>query len=377
MSIAISALVADTALRQRLFVPWLVLAAGCATMMWLVPGEETVPYHLAWIGLCIAYAVEPWPWAQTLAATVVYTAVTGGALVVRAATGVLGWQETAEIPLMAGLALLVVWNVRKRHLAYSTLSAMAEKERQQAVKRERLSRMTSHEMRTPATIAIGYAEMLLAIETDAVRRNDLEVIRDELGRLVLAGDRLIRTIRMHDHDEMENHDLPALLREVADRWSVLADRNWVVTCDLIRHVCSSDRMRACLDTLVENAVRYTDVGDTVRILGHVDGSDVVIGVADSGPGLHPMMLEAVNRDEFDAANDSGSYTAEDPKAQTGLGLALVWEAARGRGGRVVAGTSEEGGALVTIRVPTVGGPHRLAVPTTREPSDRVSVARPA
>ena len=323
----------------------------CAFLMWRLPGEETIPYHLAWIAITVAYGIEAWPWGQTVMAVVAYTLLTGGILAARAATGVVGWQETAEIPLMAALVLIVMWNVRRRHLAFASLSELAERDRERAARRERLSRMTSHEMRTPATIAMGYTEMLLSQETDDTRRADLSVIQEELGRLVLAGDRIVRTLRMHDVDDIQEQDLRPLLTDVAGRWAVLADRNWIVTCDPVRLSCSAGRLRACLDTLIENAVRYTEPGGTVRILGQAQGDDVVIGVADSGPGMDPLLLSVVNRADFLTMSRENAYVTQDPKAQTGLGLALVWEAAVARGGHLSAGVADEGGALVTIVVP--------------------------
>jgi two-component system OmpR family sensor kinase len=362
--------------RDLLFVPWLVLASVCAGVMWMTPGEETIPYHLAWIGIALAYGLEAWPWARTLAAVIVYTVITGGILVVRAATGVIGWGETAEIPLMSLLVLLVVWNVRRRHVAYAELSTMARLDHERAAQRMRFARMTSHEMRTPATIAIGYAEVLLAHETDATKRSDLEVIRDELGRLVLAGDRIIRTIRMHDQDDLRPHDVAELLGGTVDRWRVLADRDWVVDCAPIEHVCSEERMRACIDTLVENAVRYTEAGDTVRVFARLEGAHVVLGVADSGPGMSPELLRSLSRgDVRTRAEADATYVAEDPKAQTGLGLALVREAVQVRGGRLVAGVSSEGGALVAMAVPHQRPRHRVT--SHLEPRVERSVPQPA
>ncbi len=340
---------------DRLLGPWIVFACFCTTLMWMLPGQETVPYHLAWIGLALAYGIEAWEWRRTVAAILVYAVVTGGVLVTRAATGAIVWGEIAEIPLMPMLVLVVVWNIRKRHLAFATLSRMARHDALRAAQRERVSRMTSHEMRTPATIASGYAEILLAQETDPSRRNDLWVIRDELARLVQAGDRLIRTIRMQDHVDLEAVELDLLLCEVVERWSVLAERNWVVDAEPIRHWCSPERLRACLDTLIENAVRYTEIGDTVRILGQVVGGRIVIGVADSGPGIDPMLVQALSRGEVGTTEPHDAYIARDPKAQTGLGLALVRAAAEARGGGVVAGRSAEGGALVLMALPAPAG----------------------
>jgi signal transduction histidine kinase len=340
---------------SRLFLPWVMLAVGCAALMWFVPGEETVPYHVAWIGVALAYGIEPWPWRRTMWSLFVYTVVTGGILVIRASEGVIGWGETAEIPLMATLMLIVVHNVRTRHTAHARLARVAWRERWRAERRERISRMTSHEMRTPATIAIGYVEMLIAREHDRQRREDLEVVRDELTRLVLVGGRLIRAIEMHDQEPLGLHDLSALLQETADRWSVVADRIWTVSCPEIRHLCAAARMRSCLDTLVENALRYTQPGDRIRILAQLDSGHLLIGVADSGRGMPMELLDAIARGDFQVGQSE--FTAKDPHAQTGFGLALVQDAAEFRGGRLVAGRSREGGALVLMAIPVTRRRH--------------------
>ena len=347
----------DRTPREILFVPWVALAAICAVMMWLTPGEETIPYHLAWIGIALAYGQEAWPWRRTIVAVTAYTAVTGGILVLRAAQGYIGWGEIAEIPLMSTLVTVVVWNVRRRHLAHATLARIAERDRVRSAQRVRFARMTSHEMRTPATIAMGYAESLLLQETDPARRVDLEVICDELNRLVRAGDRVIRTIRVHDDSDLRPHDLAVLLRDTVERWRVLADREWVVDVPTIWHVCSAERVRAVMDTLVENAVRYTSTGDTVRIFGAEHGEHLVVGVADSGPGMGRAMLESLALGVAGVDEPPTGWVAADPKSQTGLGLALVRDEAVARGGRLAAGRSAEGGALVGVAVPLVRPRH--------------------
>lgn len=339
--------------RRRLLVPWMVFAGVCSVLMWMFPGEETVPYHLGWLAIALAYGIEAWPWRQTVVAITAYTVITGAVMVYRAGIGVIALEELPEIPLMATLVLLVVWNARKRHVAFASLALIAQRDRVQAARRERLSRMTSHEMRTPATIAIGYAELLLAQEVDPARRADLQVIREELNRLVLVGDRLIRSMRMSDHDRLDVVDLRELMHGVLLRWSVLAERNWEVNCEPITHVCSAERLRSCLDTLLENAVRYTEAGDTVRLLGIVVEDRVVIGVADSGPGMNPLLLRALNGSGSQHWHAPEPYMAADPQAQTGLGLNLVHEGVLARGGRLAAGVSAEGGALVTMVLPRV------------------------
>jgi signal transduction histidine kinase len=207
-------------------------------------------------------------------------------------------------------------------------------------------------MRTPATIAQGFTDLLLARETDDQSRHDLEVVRSELNRLVLASDRLVRMMRMPEQDSSTLVPIADLVSETTSRWQVVADRRWVVDAQPVHLVCSPDRIRACLDTLIENAVRYTGVDDTVRVLCRRLGDLVLIGVADSGPGLDPETTLSVNLSPPDAdPYELESPPGSDPLSQTGLGLHLVREAAAGRGGRLVAGRSGDGGALLVMAVP--------------------------
>ncbi len=338
--------------RYPLLVLWLATAVLETASMVMAPGSETVAYHLIWIGLALAHDREVWPWRITVVAVVATTTITGFVMVLRVWEGVLQWEETTEIPLMTTLLLLVLWNSRRRHEANEALRRVHRRDRRRAALRVRLSRLTSHEMRTPATIAQGFTDLLLARETDEQSRHDLEVIRSELNRLVLASDRLVRMMRMPEMDGLTPVDLADLLEDTTARWHVVAERRWVVEADPILFACSTDRIRACLDTLIENAVRYTAADDTVRVVGRADRDLVLLGVADSGPGLSAEMATAVNQAR--AVTDPyelDSQPSSDPLSQTGLGLHLVREVAAARGGRLVAGRSAEGGALLLMALP--------------------------
>lgn len=343
--------------RYPLLVLWLTCAVLETVSMIMAPGSETVAYHLIWIGLALAHDREVWPWRTTVVAVVATTSVTGAVMVFRVWEGVLQWEETTEIPLMTTLLLLVLWNSRRRHEANEALRSLHERDRRRAALRVRLSRLTSHEMRTPATIAQGFTDLLLARETDEQSRHDLEVIHGELQRLVLASDRLVRMMRMPEQDAQHEVVLSELLDETTSRWHVVAERRWQVEADPVSVTCSPDRVRACLDTLIENAVRYTDEGDVIRVIGRQAGGLLLIGVADSGRGLAADTAQAINLTPHDA--DPYEFDARhgsDPLSRTGLGLHLVREAAAARGGRVVAGRSADGGALLLMVVPAVLAP---------------------
>ena len=352
--------------QRALLAAWLLLACVCTAMMAAYPGRETIPYHIGWFGFAVAYGFGPWSRRTTLLTVAAYTAGSGAVLVWRVDAGVLDGQELYEIPLMCMLVSMMVWHVRRRHASALALGELMRRERRRARIRERLSRVTSHEMRTPLTIAVGYVDHLLLEERDPERRDDLLVVRDELGRLTRGSDRLLRLMQLQDHTDVRDVDLDRLLRDTTERWAAVADREWAVDSGVATFRCSPERIRACLDTLIENSLRYTQDGDAVRVVAFPQGQDVVLGVADSGPGLDPHVSAALNRGDGMVSRDS---LLRDPRSQTGLGLSLVREVAGAHGGRLLAGHSAEGGALVLVLLP----------PATadEEPAATTSVERPA
>jgi sensor histidine kinase regulating citrate/malate metabolism len=94
----------------------------------------------------------------------------------------------------------------------------------------------------------------------------------------------------------------------------------------------------------------------------MDGSDLVVEVRDSGPGVDPSLGMAI----FD--DGVTSKTASD--RQRGLGLALVRQAVRRRGGSI--SVVNDGGAVFCVRLP-ISVPEGQGLPEWRrapEPAQR-------
>jgi signal transduction histidine kinase len=335
----------------QLFLTWSAFAVACCVLMAVSPGEETIPLHLGWISLCLSYGFALWPPVVTLTSITAYAVASGAVLAVRASEGIIGWQETAEIPLMALMAFVMAWHVARRVESMRQLGVIAGAERVRHQERERLSRMYSHEMRTPLTIARGYVGLLQRERLTAEQHEDLSVIDDELGTLERVGERLVRMLAVSDHQERRPVNVDELVHEVATRWGNVTTRRWVVDSHVGTLTCSRERVRMCLDTLVENALRYTDVDDTVRIFARAIGGTVELGVADSGPGLADDVVDAVNLEGRSAEAIRG-----DTRRQTGLGFALVRQVAESRGGTIRAGRAQEGGAEITLVMPRTPAP---------------------
>lgn len=351
-------------MRRGTFEIWVVAAVVCIAVMWTFPGEETVPYHIGYALFALCFGLSPWTVRQTAVALIGYTAASGLVLLLRARDDVIAWEETAEIPLMLALVLLMVWLVRRREKALEEVTWLSEQERLEGRARELLTRRTSHEMRSPLTISRGYVELLRARPRDAGEAEELRIVEEELDRLTRVCDRLVRAFRLHGDIATLPVDLDAMLADTVRRWATVADRHWVLECAGGTVPGSPERIRAALDTLIENAIRYTDVGDTVRLHASREAGArwVRLSVADSGPGLSDEQVQRINSAPALLHDPRGQDLDRDALSQTGLGLGIVLEIVERRGGRLVAGRAHEGGAELTMVVPAaMPGPHAAPV----------------
>ncbi len=338
----------DTPVHRSLFVPWLVFAVACVGLMIWFPGRETIPFHLGWVALGVVYGLNPWPLRWAIGAVVGYAVVSGAVLLFRAANETIALEETTEIPLMCMLVLLMIWHVSRRQSALATLARLRRQERRRAERREHMARLISHEIKTTLTIAGGYLDLVLAGSKTPAVRADLEVARDELHRLSRASERLLRMMRMQEDLIVKPVDVDALMAQTLERWSTVAERDWQLDARAGWMECAPHRLRACFDTLIENSLRHTPPDGTIRLIGVPVDGHLCLGVADSGPGLTDDQLRAVNRQSLRLSDVDAE---ERQHSENGLGLSIVQEVVRERGGRLAAGRSEEGGALLLIVVP--------------------------
>ena len=93
--------------------------------------------------------------------------------------------------------------------------------------------------------------------------------------------------------------------------------------------------------MLENALRYSPAGSTVRI----EAGPGSIEILDRGPGLEPGEEDAVfDRFRRGSAGRRGA-------SGTGLGLPIARELTRQWGGEVTLANREGGGTRATIRLP--------------------------
>jgi two-component system sensor histidine kinase/response regulator len=101
-----------------------------------------------------------------------------------------------------------------------------------------------------------------------------------------------------------------------------------------------------LRNLLGNAVKFTPSGGTIRIFAEKKGDMLVIGVADSGPGLAASTIQGLfrlgeNKTTFGTAGEKG----------TGLGLPLSREMVEKNGGKIWVESQRGLGATFLFSVP--------------------------
>ncbi len=213
----------------------------------------------------------------------------------------------------------------------------------------------SHELKTPLTAVIGYAEGL----TDGTV--DVDVAAATIGKEAARLDRLVRDLldlaRMNRSEfgvRSESVDLGEIAAECRSRHETQAAAYGIDLALDADDECGargdSDRLLQALSNLVENALRVSPAGATVRIVARPG----LLAVEDEGPGLQPDEIPRAFERFFLYSRYAGSRPVG-----TGLGLAIVDELARAMGG-VVDVRSRPGSTRFSIRLPGISSSRQLA-----------------
>ena len=199
---------------------WLVFAGANIIAMFVFAGAETVPFHFVWISLSVVYGLQLWSARRTYTVLVLVGPLTGTALVLHVRNEVIGWEETTEVPLMTLVFLAMVWHVRRRTKAEYRARTLAESEREMREAQRRFVRFASHELRTPMTVARGYAELIRDNATDDQTREDAVVVLEELETLNGIAERLLTLARSEQPSmlRVQEVDVDSLLQRAVKRW---------------------------------------------------------------------------------------------------------------------------------------------------------------
>ncbi len=235
-------------------------------------------------------------------------------------------------------------------------NALKAHELAQAVRaRDEFLSIAAHELKTPITSLVGYAQLLGAVangrapsdperEGRALQRLEQQALK--LSRLVtqLMDVSSLQAGKLHLN--VSDVNLSALVRLVATN---LRDEGYNVADDAIQNIhlrADAVRLEQIVSNLVQNAVRYTPRGTLIEVgVGFSSSAGFVeISVRDHGPGIPPAKRAHIF-DRFYQAH------ADNHASGMGLGLYISQQIARLHGGRITAEFPEDGGSRFVVTLP--------------------------
>ncbi len=215
----------------------------------------------------------------------------------------------------------------------------------------------SHDLRTPLASIKAAASSLLQEDVqwdEETKRSFARSIEREADRLNRLVSNLLDMSRIEDgaiKPEKEWYMLPELIQDVLGRLRPLLQGrvvNTQVPADLPPVELDYMQIDQVLTNLIENAVRYTPKESPIDVSARCEGAQVVISVADRGPGIPPADLERVF-DKFYRVLD-GKLNTGHPSG-SGLGLAVSKGLVEAHGGRIWAEPREGGGVVFSVALP--------------------------
>jgi two-component system phosphate regulon sensor histidine kinase PhoR len=228
---------------------------------------------------------------------------------------------------------------------------ITERERTDAIRRDFVAN-ASHELKTPVSTIIAASEALqIAIERgDASAPDFADTIEASARRLDRMVTDLLDLSRLErDRPEMKAARLDQVVREEVERARPDAESRGLdlrLSAVEVTATVSSRDLATAVRNLLDNAIRYTPDGGSVKVKVGTDGADAMVTVGDTGEGIPTRDIERVF-ERFYRVDSARSRAT----GGTGLGLSIVKHVAESHGGGVTVISELGRGSTFTIRIP--------------------------
>ena len=230
-------------------------------------------------------------------------------------------------------------------------------EQAEAMRRDFVANV-SHEIRTPLTVLSGFVETLQNLPLDAAdRQRYLHLMSQQAHRMQTLVNDLLTLSRLEgsplprldewvdvrmlvEQCEQEGRDLSMLMAQMGHDLRVEVERD----CELAG---VQTELLSAMGNLVNNAIRYTPTGGTVRVRWSMgDDGTGEFSVTDSGPGIAPehvpRLTERFYRVDRSRSRETGG---------TGLGLAIVKHVVQRHGAQLRIDSTPGQGSRFSILFP--------------------------
>lgn len=215
----------------------------------------------------------------------------------------------------------------------------------------------SHELKTPITSIMGYADTLLEGEYDKqTQEKFLNVIASEARRMAKLVTDLLALSRFDNNQaqtKKEEFDLGELVKRCQERLQLEIDKKHhsiecFVTANVPNVYADKDGIERVVLNILTNSIKYTKDGGIIKIYVGFVYNDAYIKVIDNGLGIPEddlnRIFERFYRVDKARTREMGG---------TGLGLSIAKEILDRNDGSIDIKSEQGKGTEVVIRIPTV------------------------
>lgn len=207
----------------------------------------------------------------------------------------------------------------------------------------------THEIKTPLTAIIGYAEMIKdnIVDNEEFKKKSIERIYSEserLNLLVLDLINISKGISTIDENKMDIN-LGDLLNQICDDMQIKANKYRInINRDIYEGFIYGriNKIRELIINIIDNAIKYSRNSNDIYVNGEVKEDNYIIEVINSGQ----IIPEEVYNSIFDPFIRNNNYEDEDSR---GLGLYLCSEIVKDHDGEITITNGER--IIVNIKLP--------------------------
>jgi len=228
--------------------------------------------------------------------------------------------------------------------------------------------VVSHDLRTPLTAILGYADLLEM----GVPEHIPDKSRERVGRIRTSAKHLLyllnellafaRLESSREQPQLQDVELSDVVREVASVMEPLAaERDLELEVVTPPHAVTMrtdpDKLRQILLNLVGNAVKYTQRGEVRLILRPPTAENIAFEVSDTGNGIAQEHLTRIFEPFWQVDSSQRSHGGG-----TGLGLSVVKHLVELLGGQITVSSTIGEGSSFTVSLPPQSDAASSALP---------------
>lgn len=213
----------------------------------------------------------------------------------------------------------------------------------------------AHELRTPMAVIQGKLENMLTHPESTVREQSDAIILSlsEVRRLTSLTNNMLTLAKSGSNMtrlEKESTDISDFLSQIVAPYQEMAefDGQQVLLSVRVgqRVMIDQKRIHQLIVLLVDNALKYSEAGDTVSITAMIEKRKLVLTVADTGRGISDEAKKHVF-DRFYREDKTGNRET----GGTGLGLSIAEWIVHAHGGKIVVLDNQPKGTIFKITLP--------------------------